>query len=828
MKTKQLKNRIFQFMFLLASMVSFAQTFTVDGFSFSVTGENPNTVRITDNTNSGVIVIPSSITFQNETYSVTELGSNSFGSNEITSVTIPNTVIRINTFAFFNNNISDLNLSEGISVIGSSAFRDNDLTNITLPSSITNLGTLSFAGNPLNTVTSNSINPPVLEPAFSAFQRPNTLDLIVPNGSEATYVANGWNFFSINGNLTSTGGDFTVDGINYRTTNFNPNTVEVRGGTIVQNLIIPASTIIKGITFQVNGIGQNAFRNTDFNSITLPNTIESIQRNAFRTGEIGEIISLNPNPPTLVRDNFDNKNNIQVTVPPGSEEGYINGGWNGFFSINNTPNIGVRFSVDGFNYRTIGNNPNRVEFTGGTVTNNLVIPESVTNLGTTFQVTRIAEQTLQNTDFNSITLPNTIESIQRNAFRAGEIGEIISLNPNPPILVRDNFRNKSTVKVTVPTGSEEGYINGGWNGFFSINNTPNIGITFTVDGFNYRTIGNNPNRVEFTGGTVTDNLVIPELVNNLGTTFQVSSIAEPTFQNTNFNRITLPNTIESLQRDVFGNSEIGEIISFNPNPPILVRENLRNRENTDLKVPIGSVDAYLNGGWSGFKSITEISLAVSLTPRVFLQGATINPNQGETTLMRDDLRVANLIPTTSPYSDSATVGEIMDGQQNLNPENDCVDWVFIELRDANDSTIVVASKSALLQRDGDIVNIDGTILSFAITPGDYFITINHRNHLGIITANPISLSSTTTLLDFVSTTDLVEGGENAMAVIGEGFTMISGDTNEDGQILNDDTNDILGSIGVPGYNNIDLDMDGQTLNRDLNIVRTNIGLGQRF
>ena len=825
MKIKQFKNRIFILLLFLATSTGFAQTFTLDGFEFEVTGENPNTVSITDSTNSGVVNIPSSITFQNETYMITEIGPDSFNSNGITSVTIPNTVIRIRSQAFVTNNISNLIIPEGVRSIDGRAFFNNNLTNVTLPSTITTLGRLAFTSNTL-TVTSNIINPPVLDPSFSAFINPNTLDLIVPSGTEATYVANGWNFFRINGNLTSTGGSFSMDGFNYRITGFNPNTVAFAGGTVSENLIIPESVVIKGITFQVTEIAEQAFQSTNFNSITLPETITSIQRFAFQRGEIGEIISLNPEPIRLVRNNFDNKSTIQVTVPPGSEEAYRNVGWSGFFSINDVPNIGVRFSVDGFNYRTIGNNPNRVEFNGGTVTNNLVIPESVTNLGTTFQVTRIAEQTLQNTDFNSITLPNTIESIQRNAFRAGKIGEIISLNPNPPILVRDNFRNKSTVKVTVPTGSEEAYINGGWNGFFSINNTPNIGITFTVDGFNYRTAGNNPNRVEFTGGTVTDNLVISGSVTSKGIAFKVTEIGTKVFQGSTFNSVTIPSGITNLREDAFRFAEIAEFISLATIPPALERDILRNRVNTDLKVPVGSISAYENGGWTGFKSITEVAIGAVLSPKIFLQGATINNDRGS--LMRDDLRTAGLIPTTSPYSDGATVGTIADGVTNPNPENDCVDWVFVELRDASDSTIVITGKSAFLQRDGDIVNLEGTPLSFTVATGDYFVTINHRNHLGIITANPITLSNTPTVLDFVSTADLVEGGTNAMAVIGEGFTMISGDTNEDGQILNDDTNSALGSSGTSGYSNNDLDMDGQTLNRDLNIVRTNIGLGQRF
>ena len=70
---------------------------------------------------------------------------------------------------------------------------------------------------------------------------------------------------------------------------------------------------------------------------------------------------------------------------------------------------------------------------------------------------------------------------------------------------------------------------------------------------------------------------------------------------------------------------------------------------------------------------------VIVSPKVYLQGALLNPNLGEETLMRDDLRVANLIPTTSPYPDGLTCDASVF---NTTGANAVVDWVFVELRDA--------------------------------------------------------------------------------------------------------------------------------------------------
>jgi len=59
----------------------------------------------------------------------------------------------------------------------------------------------------------------------------------------------------------------------------------------------------------------------------------------------------------------------------------------------------------------------------------------------------------------------------------------------------------------------------------------------------------------------------------------------------------------------------------------------------------------------------------------------------------------------------------------------------------------------LLQRDGDIVNADGTSPLFfsGIAGGNYYVSIKHRNHLGVMSAAAQALAYAPTTVDFTST-----------------------------------------------------------------------------
>ena len=187
-----------------------------------------------------------------------------------------------------------------------------------------------------------------------------------------------------------------------------------------------------------------------------------------------------------------------------------------------------------------------------------------------------------------------------------------------------------------------------------------------------------------------------------------------------------------------------------------------------------------------------VSVNAFLHIKAFLQGAF----EAQSGLMRDELRALGVIPIEEPYSTITT------GENNLvfkhklgggettslevlgkNSEHDAiVDWVFIELRDKNDSTLVIATQSALIQRDGDIVHTDGySGLLFPITPDDYYISIRHRNHLGIMSKTPITLGKSVVQFDFTKKENVY--GEYSGKQIGDKLLLWGGNADSNNYII---------------------------------------------
>ncbi|GAA4451064.1 hypothetical protein GCM10023189_12530 [Nibrella saemangeumensis] len=146
---------------------------------------------------------------------------------------------------------------------------------------------------------------------------------------------------------------------------------------------------------------------------------------------------------------------------------------------------------------------------------------------------------------------------------------------------------------------------------------------------------------------------------------------------------------------------------------------------------------------------------VTLVARAYLQGALFGVFLPDT-LMRDDLRVRGLLPTTSPYTPAngftalTVTGTVNPSVFSVTGPNAIVDWVFVELRNPANPTQVVDSRSALIQRDGDIVNLDGVspVRFNSATAASYYVVVKHRNHLGVMTQTAVPLSTTGTVVDF--------------------------------------------------------------------------------
>lgn len=184
-------------------------------------------------------------------------------------------------------------------------------------------------------------------------------------------------------------------------------------------------------------------------------------------------------------------------------------------------------------------------------------------------------------------------------------------------------------------------------------------------------------------------------------------------------------------------------------------------------------------------TITVTDQLAVLRPKVILGGAYDSGSQ----LMRDDLRSKNLLPLLEPYSTSALVGSGFThvgagGGESTTSDvlsttgnNAIVDWVFVELRDPMSASTVIATQSALLQRDGDVVDTDGTSpLSFSVGAGSYYVAIRHRNHLGVMSQNAIPLSTTSVTVDFTALATPIYG-TNPVQVVSTTRVLWPGNTN---------------------------------------------------
>jgi len=215
---------------------------------------------------------------------------------------------------------------------------------------------------------------------------------------------------------------------------------------------------------------------------------------------------------------------------------------------------------------------------------------------------------------------------------------------------------------------------------------------------------------------------------------------------------------------------------------------------------------------------------VQVNAKVRLEG----PFDAGSGLMRDDLRMAGLVPVEEPYTGMGFSQVAGGGGESttsavlaVTGDNAIVDWVRVELRSATTPSSVVATRQGLLQRDGDIVAADGVSpLVFNIGAGTYHVAVRHRNHLGVMTANPLVISGSPVVLD-LSSPATATWGTNARKTNGATMLLWAGNAMPDAQIKytgsGNDRDPILQLVGsatptatMTGYNAMDITLDGST------------------
>ena len=143
-----------RFLYSLCLLWLFATTasaydFTKDSIYYNILSDSELTCEVTSGSNdySGSIVIPATVEYNGNTYSVTSIGDKAFyNCYRLTSINIPNSVTSIGMGAFrWCGGLTSINIPNSVTNIGDQAFYGCDkLTSIDIPNSVTSIGSKAF------------------------------------------------------------------------------------------------------------------------------------------------------------------------------------------------------------------------------------------------------------------------------------------------------------------------------------------------------------------------------------------------------------------------------------------------------------------------------------------------------------------------------------------------------------------------------------------------------------------------------------------------------------------------------------------------------------
>lgn len=135
----------------------------------------------------GVISIPRKVIHKGQIYTVTGVSKLAQNGENITSVSLPNTIESIESGAFNDTNITSITIPDSVTSIGSASFAGNkQLTQVVIGSGLTSIPASAFAESPITNLT---LGKNVASIGANAFRNNHITNLNVPDS--VTSIKNG-------------------------------------------------------------------------------------------------------------------------------------------------------------------------------------------------------------------------------------------------------------------------------------------------------------------------------------------------------------------------------------------------------------------------------------------------------------------------------------------------------------------------------------------------------------------------------------------------------------------------------------------------------------
>jgi len=228
----------------------------------------------------------------------------------------------------------------------------------------------------------------------------------------------------------------------------------------------------------------------------------------------------------------------------------------------------------------------------------------------------------------------------------------------------------------------------------------------------------------------------------------------------------------------------------------------------NLECLITNISIILEGAYNFQTGLMSTQLN---TDRKVLPGMSNNPISGQPY-------------SISPWNYTGNEGQ---GWTDTNYDNTVVDWILVSFRTGISKETQEFQIAGLVQADGSVV-FPGECISGSDLTGDYYIVIEHRNHMAVM--SPVKVNAQTGLSwDFKAQDSYSAGGVGAKELLLNTWAMYAADCNQKDDLVSSDINGkdkaswLLDNGLFNRYLPTDINMNGDINGADKVIWETNNG-----